>query len=76
MQNDGTFSCKRCRTPLNITDRNCWRCGSLDIEDLREPVPVRLDDKGEIVWELVADQAGMDEVLRQWATGPAFGGTS
>lgn len=69
-ENDGTFRCKPCRQPLNETDANCWRCGSKDIEDLR-PKGQTLDLSDLIL----ADQAGTEEVLRQWASGTYTAGS-
>lgn len=58
MDGDGTFRCRRCSTDLNITDRNCWRCGSLDLEDCRPEFV--LSDAAQ------ADQLGVESVLTAW----------
>lgn len=39
---DGDFVCAQCGTKLNQTDRNCWRCGSRELKDMR-PMPALID---------------------------------
>jgi DNA-directed RNA polymerase subunit RPC12/RpoP len=59
LEHDGTFQCGRCKTALNETDANCWRCGSTNIVDLR-PKPTVVEDF------VIAEQGSIEDLLRVW----------